>query len=111
MHSRVRVLLHVLALVVFVGGSSIPAVDAVLLHHLNPADSPRGTHFEPRGASCHADACLAGFSAVPSAEKLSPTPHRVRVLEHPVLPPNSVRLIAAWGRRARELLPRSPPLA
>jgi hypothetical protein len=111
MQSRVRVLLHVLALVVFVGGSSIPAIDAVLLHHLNPADSPRGVHFEPPGTSCHSDACLAGFSAVPTAENLSAAPHRVRTLEHLVRPPNGVRLIPSQVRRARELLPRSPPLA
>lgn len=111
MRSRVRVLLHAFALVVFVGGSSIPAIDALVLHHMNPADSPQGVHFEPQGRSCHADACLAGFSAVPTAEKLSPTPHRTGALEPHVLPPNGVRPIPARARPARELLPRSPPLA
>jgi hypothetical protein len=111
MRSRIRILLHAFALMVFVGGSSIPAIDAVVLHHANPVDSPSGVHFEPQGMSCHADACLAGFSAVPTAEKLSAAPHRVRALEHHVLPPNGVRPIPARARRARELLPRSPPLA
>jgi hypothetical protein len=107
---RLRQLTRLLVLLAFVGGGGgIPAIDAVLYHHANPADSPQGIHVEPLGASCHTDACLTGFSAIHGAD-------RVHAIEGRLIAPVevvSVLVDRSGDPRASRLpgpgLPRSPP--
>jgi hypothetical protein len=106
-HSRVVRLLLLLAFVA--GGGGIPALDAVLYHHANPADSPQGVHLEPPGSSCHTDTCLAVLAAISGVEDRRlpgvplPDPHQpVPELGRDGIPSASVHPPGPG-------LPRSPP--
>jgi hypothetical protein len=104
---RVTRLLLLLAFVA--GGGGIPALDAVLYHHANPADSPQGVHLEPLGSSCHTDTCLATLVVISGEGDRQlpgvplPDPHRL-VPERAMkgIPPASVHPPGPG-------LPRSPP--
>lgn len=107
---RLRQLARVLMLLAFVGGGGgIPAIDAVIYHHANPADSPQGVHVEPLGAACHTDTCLTGLSVLVGVDLVPPALGRL------IAP---VDLASALGANATDGgdghqsgpgLPRAPP--
>ena len=93
------------------GGGGIPALEALIYHSVNPADSPQGVHLEAPGATCHTDACLTALSSLPGTAGLPPAAVRLAVpgtseRERPV-----DRVAPALVRPPVPGLPRSPPLS
>ena len=91
------------------GGGGIPAIDALIYHHANPADSPQGVHVEPLGASCHTDTCLTGLSVLVGVELVPPPQGRL------VAPVDLASGLGAdvpdadAGHQTGPGLPRAPP--
>ena len=93
------------------GGGGIPAIDALVYHDMNPADSPQGVHLEPPGATCHTDACLTALTVIPGAEALQPMAVRPAAPGTSVREPDQGRAEPPLVHPSGPGLPRSPPLS
>ena len=109
MPRRVRLLRLFLLLAFLAGGGGIPAIDALVYHDMNPADSPQGVHLEPPGATCHTDACLTALTVIPGAEALQPMAVRPAAPGTSVREPDQGRAEPPLVHPSGPGLPRSPP--
>lgn len=111
MSLRVRSLRILLLLAFLAGGGGIPALDGLVYHNGNPAESPQGVHLEAPGAVCHTDACLTALPVIPGTEGAQPAAVRLAGPGTSEREPDEDRVSPPLANPRGPGLPRSPPVS
>jgi hypothetical protein len=111
MSLRVRLPRILLLLAFLAGGGGIPALDGLVYHRGNPAESPQGVHLEAPGVVCHTDTCLTALPILPGTEGAQPVAVRPAGPGTSEREPDEDRVSPTLAAARGSGLPRSPPLS